>query len=251
MAKYGVNEQTRSRAHVIPKTFKKNARERGFIIHGAAGGGRGRYQTPRRRLATRRRPFQATTLTGKRNGAAAPAPAKQAKGSSESAMAARFVVFLLPILLLEGVAAEATTHRLRGDAGPGTQVVNAGPGTQVVNGDAPFTPLQLDNVSSAPSLAPTAHSLTLSRPQRVRSRTPLLSSPHNTFAPSLAPTQPVVAAAEPPQPQPSDPAWKGSSRWPATGNPAHTHAKRAPSLYRFSALRAQEPQWRRGIQPHW
>ena len=93
-------------------------------------------------------------------------------------MAARFVVFLLPILLLEGVAAEATTHRLRGDAGPGTQVVN---------GDAPFTPLQLDNVSSAPSLAPTAHSLTLSptthslthsasflTPQHVRS----LTRPH-------------------------------------------------------------------------
>ena len=227
----------------ILKHKNKTARERSVILlHGAAGGGRGRYQTPRRRLATRRRPFQATTLTGKRNGAAAPAPAKQAKGSSESAMAARFVVFLLPILLLEGVAAEATTHRLRGDAGPGTQVVN---------GDAPFTPLQLDNVSSAPSLAPTAHSLTLSPTQRVRSRTPLLSSPHNTFAPSLAPTQPVVAAAEPPQPQPSDPAWKGSSRWPATGNPAHTHAKRAPSLHRFSALRAQEPQWRRGIRPHW
>ena len=74
-------------------------------------------------------------------------------------MAARFVVFLLPILLLEGVAAEATTHRLRGDAGPGTQVVN---------GDAPFTPLQLDNVSSAPSLAPTAH-----------------SPPHNAFAHAL------------------------------------------------------------------
>ena len=69
-------------------------------------------------------------------------------------MALRFVVFFLPLLLLlEGVAAEATTHRVRGDAPPGTQVVS---------GEAPFTPLQLDNVSSALSLVPTTHALRVS-----------------------------------------------------------------------------------------
>ena len=152
-------------------------------------------------------------------------------------MALRFVVFFLPLLLLlEGVAAEATTHRVRGDAPPGTQVVS---------GEAPFTPLQLDNVSSAHSSPQLTHSAIVSQSTPLARALPdswmrsgVLSSPKTRSltcsAPSLAPTQPVTAATEPPQPQPSDPAWKGSSRWPATGNPAHTHAKRASSIHRIT-----------------